>query len=91
VPEFRFARSIVQSKPPAPASCDVRTAPLNKAFDKGKLKHSADAQLLMGMALYNLKKLREARGWFVRALRDKKARDQASGWIRYIDAELRGG
>jgi len=60
------------------------------ALDKGKLKNPADAQMLMGVALVSQKKHKEARAYFLRASEDPKAKAEAQGWLRFIDAELRG-
>ena len=61
---------------------------LGKGINAGNLKNLPDAQVLMGIALFNQKKLREAKTWFERAEQSSKTRDQAEGWIRHIDAQL---
>ncbi len=63
---------------------------LVKAMDKGGLKNLPDVQLLMGIALYHQKKLKDARSWFQRAAQHTKTRSQAKGWVRYIDSEAGG-
>jgi tetratricopeptide (TPR) repeat protein len=60
------------------------------ALDKGNLKSESEAHILMGVVLLNQKKLKEARARFQRAIEDPKKRAEAEGWIRYIDAQLRG-
>ncbi len=63
---------------------------VRRALDKGRLKNPTDAQMLMGVALVSQKKLKEARGYFQRAVEDSKAKGEAQGWLRFIDVELRG-
>jgi tetratricopeptide (TPR) repeat protein len=63
-------------------------AVLRLAFDKGKLKSAGNAQLLMGLAVYNQKKLADARPWFQRAAEHAEIRSQAEAWLRHVDGEL---
>jgi tetratricopeptide (TPR) repeat protein len=60
---------------------------VNKALEKGNLKSPADAEILYGVALVNLSRLKEARPHFVRAAEGEKGRGEAQGWIRFIDNE----
>jgi Tfp pilus assembly protein PilF len=62
---------------------------LESALDKGKLKDTAYAQLLMGISLYNEKKPREARTWFERATKSTERRKTASQYIQRIDIEAK--
>jgi len=64
------------------------TDALGKGINAGDLKNLPDAEILMGIAFYNQKKLKDARTWFERASKTSKTRDQADGWIRHINAEL---
>jgi tetratricopeptide (TPR) repeat protein len=64
------------------------TDALGKGVNAGNLKNLPDAQVLMGIAFYNQKKLKEAKTWFERARQSGKTKDQADGWIRHIDSEL---
>jgi len=64
------------------------TDALGKGINAGDLKNLPDAQVLMGIAFYNQKKLKEAKTWFERARQSGKTKDQADGWIRHIDSEL---
>jgi Tfp pilus assembly protein PilF len=64
-------------------------AALESALDKGKLKDTAYAQLLMGISLYNEKKPREARPWFERATKSEQRRKTASAYIQRIDIEAK--
>ena len=59
---------------------------LRKALEMGNAKDPGNAQVLLGMSYYNLKKPAEARQWFQRAMSTRHAK-QAEGWIRAIDTE----
>ena len=61
---------------------------LRHGLDKGKLKNSGNAQLLLGIALYNQKKPQDARFRFERARESPTSRAQAEGWLRQLDADL---
>lgn len=61
---------------------------LRKAIAKGQLTDASAAQLLLGFALYNEKKLPEARTWFARAQQSETAREQAETWLQRIDEEI---
>jgi tetratricopeptide (TPR) repeat protein len=61
---------------------------LRHALDKGGLKDLGDAQLLMGIAYFNLNEPVEARGWFQRAADHPKSKQQAESWIRHIEIRL---
>jgi tetratricopeptide (TPR) repeat protein len=65
-------------------------AVLQRGFGKGKLKRPGNAQLMMGLALYNQKKLGDARTWFERAQAHTESRAQAEGWLRHTQQELGG-
>lgn len=65
-------------------------AALERAMSKGNLKRPGSAKMLMGIALYNEKKVRDARSWFERARAHSETRSQADGWVRQIDTELEG-
>jgi tetratricopeptide (TPR) repeat protein len=60
---------------------------LQRGMDKGQLRDTAKAQLLMGVALMSQKKYSEAREWFVRARSSEQHRNQATGFIQYIDSQ----
>jgi len=59
---------------------------LRKALEAGNARDPGNAQILLGMSYYNLKKPQEARQWFQRAMGTRHAK-QAEGWIRAIDTE----
>jgi len=62
-----------------------RSAP--PRIDKGKLKSPGNAKLLMGLCLYNLKKVPEAQSWFQRAREHAESRGQADAWLQHIESE----
>jgi tetratricopeptide (TPR) repeat protein len=61
---------------------------LQRGLQKGRLKDTGNAQLLMGVASYSRKQPQEARTWFERARAHSKTRTQAEGWLRHIDQEV---
>jgi TolA-binding protein len=61
-------------------------AALQDGIDKGGLKDLGNSQLLMGIALFNQKKLKDARTWFQRASSSKKHQKMAAGYIQLIDS-----
>lgn len=65
-------------------------ASLERAMNKGNLKRAGNAKLLMGIALYNENRVRDARSWFERAQAHSETRTQAAGWVRQIDTDLGG-
>ena len=62
---------------------------LKAALNAGNAKDPGNAQVLLGMAYYNLKQPKEARAWFQRATGTRHSK-QAEGWIRAIDTEAGG-
>lgn len=62
---------------------------LRRALEMGNAKDPGNAQILLGMSYYNLKKPQDARQWFQRAMGTRHAK-QAEGWIRAIDTEAGG-
>jgi tetratricopeptide (TPR) repeat protein len=62
-------------------------AALDRGINKGQLKDTANAQLLMGIALYNQKKLSEAKTWFQRASQSEKHRNMSRGYLQLIDSQ----
>lgn len=67
---------------------DAVIAAARKAIDKGKLKDPGYPQLLTGIALYNDKKLEDARQWFERAQKSDKHRKLAGAYMQRIKSEL---
>jgi len=62
-------------------------ASIERGINKGQLKDAAGAQLLMGIVLFNEKKLPEARTWFARAQQSPKQRGIAENYLKIIDAQ----
>jgi len=65
------------------------TDAVQKGLDKGGVKRSDVANIMLGMALFNQRKLSAARNAFVNAARDKRSAKAARQWIAYVDSELR--
>jgi tetratricopeptide (TPR) repeat protein len=66
-------------------------AALEHGLRKGQLKDTASAQLLMGLALMNQKKLADARPWFERALQSEKTRQNAKSYLQLLDSQRNTG
>ena len=66
---------------------DGASAALNKGIKKGGLKDTGNAQLMLGIVLYNQKKLTEAEEWFKRAKSSAKSRETAEGYLQLIQAQ----
>lgn len=64
---------------------------LQKAMAKGGLDDPSQVALLLGIAHFSADRVAEARLWFTRARQSEKSRAAATGWLQYIDSELRGG
>ena len=62
---------------------------IQNALRIGGLKRTDQAQLVLGMALLNQKKLDSARNAFERAARDQRSARAASQWVKYVDSEIR--
>ncbi len=62
---------------------------INKALKMGGLKRSDQANIMLGMALFNQKRLTQARRAFERATKDKRSARTASQWIQYVDSEIK--
>ena len=66
---------------------EAAKAALERGIDKGQLKDTGGAQLLMGIVFFNEKKLADARTWFARAAKAEKHRSIAETYIQIIDAQ----
>ncbi len=60
----------------------------NTAFKKGGLKNPDNAQISLGMCLYNLRRYGDAKTAFTKAANAPRARRTSAQWIRVIDAEV---
>ena len=66
---------------------DGAAAALDKGINKGQLRDTANAQMLMGIALFSQKKLGEAKTWFQRASQSEKHRQMSRGYIQLIESQ----
>jgi len=55
---------------------------------KGDLKHLDNAQISLGMCLYNLRQYNDARSEFRKSARVEKSRRISNQWIRVIEADI---
>ena len=55
----------------------------------GGLKRSDQASIMLGMALFNQKRLEQSRRAFEVAQRDNRSRRAAEQWIAYVDSEIK--
>ena len=55
----------------------------------GGLKRNDTANIMLGMALFNQKRLEQARTAFERASRDNRSNRAATQWIAYVDSEIK--
>lgn len=62
---------------------------VQKGLEKGGVKRNDVANIMLGMALFNQRKLSSAREAFVSAARDKRSATAAQQWIAYVDSELK--
>jgi len=65
------------------------SAAVQKGLKLGGLKRDDQANIMLGMALFNQKRLTQARKAFERAQRDKRSARTANSWIQYVDSEIR--
>ena len=55
----------------------------------GGLKRTDQANIMLGMALFNQKRLEQARRAFQAAQNDNRSRRAAQQWIAYVDSEIK--
>ncbi len=60
---------------------------LQKGLNKGKLRDTGNAQLLMGISLYNEKKYNEAQKWFEQSAKADKYSKMSRGYLQLIKAQ----
>lgn len=60
---------------------------LGEAMQKGGLEDPGQANLLMGIALFNLNRLGDARDYFQRATRSREHAEMAGDYIKLIDSK----
>lgn len=64
-------------------------AAANEALRLGGLKRDDQANIMLGMALFNQKLLEQARVAFQRAQKDRRSARAANQWIQYVDSEVK--
>ncbi|MDT8319614.1 MAG: tetratricopeptide repeat protein [Xanthomonadales bacterium] len=64
-------------------------AAAQKGLQMGGLKRDDTANIMLGMALFNQKRLEQARQAFAKAARDNRSKRAAEQWMAYVDSELR--
>jgi tetratricopeptide (TPR) repeat protein len=79
---YQLANSQLNLKQDSDAADSAR-----KALKKGGLKRKDQVHILLGMALYNLDRLENAKSSFRDAQTDKRSRKVASQWINFINKE----
>ena len=62
---------------------------VREALRLGGLKRDDQANIMLGMALFNQKRLEQARRAFEVAQRDNRSRRTAEQWIAYVDSEIK--
>jgi tetratricopeptide (TPR) repeat protein len=65
------------------------SAAAEKGLKMGGLKRTDQANIMLGMALFNQKRLTQARRAFERANQDKRSARTANQWIQYVDSEIK--
>ena len=68
---------------------DDAAAALRAALAAGNLDDPEKAELMMGMALFNLQRYDAARQAFARARAHEPTRELAERWLEYLDSEVR--
>jgi tetratricopeptide (TPR) repeat protein len=59
-----------------------------KGIAAGNIKRKDTANIMYGMALFNQKKLEQARRAFQAAAKDNRSKRAAGQWIKYVDTEI---
>jgi tetratricopeptide (TPR) repeat protein len=62
-------------------------AALDRGINKGQLRDTANAQMLMGIALFSQKKFSEAKTWFQRSAQSEKHRQMSRGYLQLIESQ----
>ena len=63
-------------------------AAAHRALDLGGGSRPDSVQIVLGMALYNLGRYVDARSAFNEAARDRRSRQSAEQWLRFLDTEI---
>jgi tetratricopeptide (TPR) repeat protein len=64
---------------------------LRRAIEKAGLENPGNAELLLGIAYYNDRRVGQARSSFMRARQHESTRAKAQNWITHIESEARTG
>ena len=67
---------------------DAATA-IQQGLKLGGLKRIDTANIMLGMALFNMKRLEQARRAFSIAAGDNRSKRAATQWIAYVDSEIK--
>lgn len=67
---------------------DEATEAVQEGLRLGGVKRADTANVMLGMALFNQKKLRAARNAFANALGDSRSERVARQWIAHVDSEI---
>ena len=67
---------------------DKAAAAAKSGLEAGDLKRKDTANIMYGMALFNQKKLEQARRAFQAAGRDNRSKRASQQWIKYVDSEI---
>jgi tetratricopeptide (TPR) repeat protein len=62
---------------------------VQQALKLGGLKRNDTANIMLGMALFNQKRLDQARRAFTQAATDNRSKRAATQWIAYVDSEIK--
>ena len=81
---IRLAQSYINLEKWSDAAESAKTA-----LAVGGLKRQDTANIMYGMALFNQRKLEQARRAFQAAAKDKRSKRAAGQWIKYVDSEIR--
>ncbi|NIM69262.1 MAG: tetratricopeptide repeat protein [Xanthomonadales bacterium] len=68
---------------------DEAARAIQRGLRLGGIDRSDTANIMLGMALFNQKKLDLARAAFEKAMTDRRSRRTAQQWISYVDSEKR--
>lgn len=67
---------------------DAAAKALYKALELGELNRPDSARIMLGMSLFNLNRLEEARKAFMDAASDKRSKKVAKQWASYVNSEI---
>jgi len=62
---------------------------VQQALKLGGIKRNDTANIMLGMALFNQKRLEQARRAFMLAAEDNRSKRAATQWVAYVDSEIK--